>query len=330
VATAWGGTTFFRPIEEPTPEAIHHFVEAKAAFNTARAADDYEHVIELAGDAIEERDDYVDALLLRGTAYLDLDLLNTKGPQGSEEALDDFLEALEDNPNDWIAMGNVGEVHWWLGNYEDSFEWTMRALRLQPDDPVFLINRLQALVVIDPDIELSNEIADLRETFAELPAKLRDDTLEASYSAIELAIEHRPEVSDVQAQLLAALQRMHSEINVSLLMTGDTTPPPVDASVEELHFRLSPDGQMLEVTFDYDGVEEGQRWMYHTYINDQLYPDFSIEPREFDFDVPSGGITLTFENPAGAKGDRFKSGTEIRTEIFVEGNLLNTGEFEVP
>ena len=331
VATAWGGTTFFRPVEEPTPDAIHHLVEARAAFNTARTPDDYEHVIELASDAIEERNGYVDAHLLRGNAHFNLDFLDTEdGPQGSEEALDDFLMALEDNPNDWIATGNVGAVHWWLGNYQDSYKWTMRALQLQPNDPTFLINRLAALVILDPDIELSNEIAELRQRFAELPGSVRESTLEASYTTIEIAIEHRPEVSERQAHLLEALKRMHREINVSLLMTGDTTPPPVDASVQELHFRLTHDGQTLKVYFDYDGVEAGQRWLYHTYINDRLDPNFSTGPSEFDFDVPSGEIILTFESPAGSKGHRFRSGAVVRTEIFVEGNLLNAGEFEVP
>lgn len=325
-ATVWGGITFFRPVEEPTPEAIHHYVEARAAFSTGRTAETLQRVIELAGGAIEKRDDYVDALLLRGSAYFDLDLLDPEGPQGSEEALDDFLEALEDSPSDSAATGNVGAVHFWLGNYEDSLEWTMKALELQPNDPVFLINRLEALVATDPDVELGDEIARLHKAFAELPGQLRDNTLEEAYSSLELAIEHRPEISEGEKRLLEALKGMHRELTVALLMTGETTPPPVDASVQELDFDLSPDGETLEITFGYDGMEAGQRWLYHTFINDRLHPHFSIQPREFDFDVPSGEVTLTFEKTGG----RFESGAEILTEIFVEGNLLSSGEFKVP
>jgi tetratricopeptide (TPR) repeat protein len=331
VATVWGGTTFFRPVEEPTPEAIHHFVEGTQAFNTAQTVADYEHVIELLSHAIEERDGYFDAHLLRGNAYFDLDFFNPKvGPQGSEEALNDWLIALEDNPTDWVATGNVGAVHYWLGNYQEAYEWSNRALELQPHDPVLLINRLEARIALDADIELGNEIADLRARFAELPGWLRDSVLQESYGAMELVVEHRPEVADKEAELLEALKRMHHEIAVSLLMTGDPNPPPVDASVDELHFRLSPDNSTLKVEFDYDGMEAGQEWLYRTYINNQFDPNFSTDLTKFGFTVPSGGVILTFQNPAGFKGYRFRSGATVRTEIFVEGNLLNAGEFEIP
>jgi hypothetical protein len=44
-----------------------------------------------------------------------------------------------------------------------------------------------------------------------------------------------------------------------------------------------------------------------------------------DFDIPDGGILLTFTRP-----DRFRTDRVIRVEIFVEGNLLAAGECTIP
>lgn len=56
--------------------------------------------------------------------------------------------------------------------------------------------------------------------------------------------------------------------------------------------------------------------------------NFSIASQPFDatrFDVPDGGITLTFTD-----GNGFVGGQVMRVEVFVEGNLLSSGEFTVP
>ena len=96
-------------------------------------------------------------------------------------------------------------------------------------------------------------------------------------------------------------------------------------AVDNVTFELSPDGTTLEVLFDYDGMETGQEWLYRTYVNDVQKNEFSTDPEPWAFQVPSGGLVLTFTEPAG-----FTSGDVMRTEVFVEGNLLGAGEFEIP
>ena len=118
---------------------------------------------------------------------------------------------------------------------------------------------------------------------------------------------------------------MQHEIEVSLEMTGEPTPPEVDATVDNIAFVLSPDRTTIEVTFDYDGMSTDQEWIYRSYLNYVDKKEYSTEPEPWAFQVPSGGIILTFTEPAG-----FTSGDVLRTEVFVEGNLLNAGEFTIP
>ncbi|MPZ68850.1 MAG: hypothetical protein GEU71_04910 [Actinobacteria bacterium] len=178
---------------------------------------------------------------------------------------------------------------------------------------------------MDPGRDISDELPRLREIFVELPAWLRDDTLMRAYRATQLAIDYRPELADAERIYIEELRRMQHEIEVSLEMTGEHTPPEVSSTVDNIAFELSADRTTLEVTFDYDGMSADQEWIYRSYINDVVKKEYSTEPEPWSFQVPSGGLVLTFTEPAG-----FTSGDVIRTEVFVEGNLLNAGEFEIP
>lgn len=325
VATIWGVATYAKGVQAPSPKAIDDYVAANVEVNTAEDVEDYEKAIALLDSAIEEREGYASAYLVRGNAYFNLDFLNPDGPQGSEEALADFNRALEYTPDDWVSIGNVGAVHYWLGNYKESLENTEKALALKPDDPVLSLNRVHALIGMDPERDISEELAGLREIFVDLPAWLRDDTLARAYRATQLAIDYRPDLAEAEKVYIEELRRMQHEIEVSLEMTGEPTPPEVTSTVDNIAFALSADRTTLEVTFDYTGMSADQEWIYRSYINDVRKNEYSTEPEPWAFQVPSGGLVLTFTEPAG-----FTSGDVIRTEVFVEGNLLNAGEFEVP
>ena len=324
-ATLWGVVTFLQSVQTPSPKAIDAYVAGTVEVNTAEDAEDYERAIALLDTAIEEREGYANAHLLRGNAYFSLDFLNEDGPQGSKQALEDFNRALELTPDDWVSVGNVGAIQFWLGNYEESLEKTEEALRLKPGDPVLSLNRVHGLIGIDPERDISEEIPRLREIFAELPSWLRDDTLMRSSRSTQLAIDFRPELAAAETAFLEELKRMQHEIAVSLEVNGEPTPPEVEGAVDNVKFELSTDGTTLEVLFDYDGMETGQEWLYRTYVNDVQKNEFSTDPEPWAFQVPSGGLVLTFTEPAG-----FTSGDVMRTEVFVEGNLLGAEEFEIP
>ncbi len=325
VATIWGVATYARGVQAPSPKAIDDYVAANVEVNTAEDVEDYERAIALLDSAIEEREGYANAYLTRGNAYFALDFLNPDGPQGSKEALADFNRALDFNPDDWVSIGNVGAAHYWLGNYKDSLEKTEEALALKPDDPVLSLNRVHALIGMDPERDISKELADLREIFVDLPAWLRDDTLLRAFEATQLAIDYRPEVAEKVKVYIEELRRMQHEIEVSLETTGEHTPPEVTSTVDNIAFELSPDRTTIEVTFDYDGMSTDQEWIYRSYVNYVKKNEYSTEPEPWAFQVPSGGLILTFTEPAG-----FTSGDIIRTEVFVEGNLLDAGEFTIP
>ncbi|MDQ3991021.1 MAG: tetratricopeptide repeat protein, partial [Actinomycetota bacterium] len=274
---------------------------------------------------IGARSTYQEAYVGRGGAHFELDFLNQGGPRGSAEARDDFRRATELDAQDFLAWGNLGAAEFWLGNYEAAAEATRRAVELRPQDPTFNLNAALFLKVDGDEEGYRRQMARAREVFASLPEWLRTFRFANYREVFEVSLEHRPEVAEPLAQLEEDVLRMEHEMDVSLALHGSPTPPSVEATVAPLVFDLSADRTEVTVEFDYTAMESDHRWQYRTYVDGVLDEDFTKEPETWEFDVPDGGLVLTFTKPDG-----FESGTEIRTEVFVEGNLLSAGEYVVP
>lgn len=327
VGTSWGATIWARPVDEPRPAAIDAYVDGLVLTNAGREPADFEQAVAHFTAAIEERPDYIDAHVGRGNAYFAIDFRHPDGPQGSVPAREDFQRAIELGLDDFIAWGNLGAAQWWLGEYEPALASTRRAYEDKPTDLVVSFNYAEAILTVEglDSPAYQAQLDHLQRLLEAAPAWLRDLTTQQFYEAQDLAIRYRPELAERNGAYKEAVLRMHHQIEMSNELYGEPQPPPVDATVGALQFQLSADHTELEVDFDYEGVEPDQQWSYRTYRDGSLDSGLSIEPEPWSFPTPDGGVILTFTD-----GEGFEPGTVIRTEVFIEGNLLSAGEFTVP
>jgi hypothetical protein len=108
---------------------------------------------------------------------------------------------------------------------------------------------------------------------------------------------------------------------------GRPTPPHTDAKVGPLVFQLAT-AKDLKVTFRYTGVKPTDHWLYQTYVDGVRERSFSFGPQlwaKSGFLAPDGGVTLTF-----TLGGGWARGTRVRTEVFLEGNLLSARQYTIP
>ncbi len=94
------------------------------------------------------------------------------------------------------------------------------------------------------------------------------------------------------------------------------------AGISPFMFTLSDDRTQLLVTFDATGVAAGQRWLWRTYRGGVLDPALSHEPEAWPFALSGEQVTITLTLAEG-----FAAGVPVRVEVFLEGNLLQAGEF---
>ncbi len=325
VAAAWGTMIYLRPVEKPSPEAIAAYVDGVTLLNHSDNAEEYTQARADFDEALSHRGEYVEALLARGNAAFSLDFLNPDGPQGSAPARDDFAKAIELGEDDPLAWGNYGATQFWLRDYEGSLRSTQDALRQDPRNITWNTNLTEGLITTGRDAELPAAIATIREIMGEIPGWLLEDSMQGTYEAIDLAIQYRPELADKERALKDQLMEEHHEVLVARRLFGEPVPPPIAATASDLRFDLNEDKTEMTVEFDYTGVEEGQQWFYETYIDGVKDDTFKTEPEPWSFDVPDGGIVLTFTQPDG-----FKTGSTVRTEVFIEGNLVSGTDFVVP
>jgi hypothetical protein len=276
--------------------------------------------------AIEARPDFLEAYLARGSAYFNYDLaVRPGGPQGSPQARDDWRTVVRLDPEDFAGWLDLGAAQFWLQDYPAALRSTRRALEIKDDEPISNLNYALFFMADGDAAGYERQMQRVREVMESIPSWLRNAVMVRYQVVIDRGLESRPAIADGIRTLREDLLRMVHEIEVSNQVNGTPDPPPVDAMVETPAFALSPDGKTLEVTFDYSGMESGQPWLYRTYVDGFRNDSYSIAPQPFDFDVPDGGILLTFTDP-----NRFRTAQVIRVEIFVEGNLLTAGEFTVP
>ncbi len=262
-----------------------------------------------------------------GTIYLStIPRLEDRLTAQKLEALEaDARRAIELGDDSGVAWNLVGAAAWWLGDYRTAELATRRALELDPDDLIVNLNQAEILNINGETAAYAKQLEVVRALFADAPAWQRDGTAEAYYEGIDLALRYRPSVADAERRFRADLRELHQEINVSLRLFGEPDPRPVEATFANTAFSLSEDRRDLRLEFDYEGMSEDLTWLYNTYVDDERDDDASRDPVRWNHDVPDGGLTLTF-----TRDDRWHSGQEVVTELFVEGNMLGTATFVVP
>jgi tetratricopeptide (TPR) repeat protein len=324
VATLWGVAVFARPVEGPSPQAIAAFVEGGALFDAAQGVGDLQQAEAAFTRAIEARPDYVDAYMGRGTTRFRLDLLADGGPVGSVGARDDFAHALALDRLNSVAWGDLGAARFWLGDLRGAGEATRRALALDPDDLTFNLNLGLFLALSDGEAAYESQVARIATLAAgsDVPTWLRRTIFDQAATVLGLIEEYRLEYAATTAAYQERLTRIDHQIEVSKRFFGTATPAPVAAQVGLPSFALSDDGTRLVATWSVTGMAEGERWLWRTYLGGVEDADLSSEPQVWSFGIPDDTLTITLDQPGG-----FAAGVPVRVEVFVEGNLLQAGEF---
>jgi tetratricopeptide (TPR) repeat protein len=326
-----GFVVFLRPVVPPSAEAIDAYVAGKVAFNAVLWEADPELVrpelaeaSEAFTRAIEIRPDYANAYGGRGVTLFRLDLLAPGGPVGSAQAAADFARVVIDNPLDAVAWGNLGAARFWLGDLEGAGEATRRALGIDPEDPTFNLNLGLFLSLTDDEEGYPAQLGRIEQvlTADDVPTWLRRYLFRSSTEVLDLAAEYRPEMRAAVQRFREDLLRLDHQIAVGKQYFGSATPAEIEAAVSPLSFVLSEDRTLLSVAFDATGVVAGQRWLWRTYRDGEEDPTLSHEPEVWPFAVPDQQVTITLTDATG-----FAAGVTVRVEVFIEGNLLQAGEF---
>lgn len=331
-AAVWGVIVFTGSVQKPSTVAIDAYVQAQAKADFADGAGDasavrasFRRVIRDASLAIEAKNDYTEAYILRANAAFTLDFLRPDGPHGSEQARADLDRATSLDSKNYVSWGNLGAAQFWLDDYRAALRSTEHALELQPRDEIFNMNRALMLAILDEDAEYRSQLAILRNVLANQPSWTRDSAVSRYQDVFQLGLKYRPHIAGGIAEFREDLHGIDREIANSLRLIGEPTPRPVAAKLDNFRFELSPDRTVLNVHFSYEGMKADQPWLYDTYVGDERREGFSPPPQQWNFDVPDGGIVLTLTDDGG-----WKRGAAVRVEIFVEGNLLGTGRYTVP
>ena len=279
--------------------------------------------------ALRQRPTFREALLARGTAYFNYDLaVRPDGPHGSAQARDDWAAAVRLDPTDSIGWVDLGAAQFWLGDYRGSLASERTAVELRGTEPISHLDLALDLAVTHDDAGYRREMARVRTVLIAIPSWLRDAVADRYGLVIAKGLRYRPELAPVLNRLHADLLGMVHQIDVSDQVNGSPNPPAVAARVATPSFSLSADRTVVTVAFTYTGMQANEPWLYRTYVDGRRDDNFSIGSEPFDasrFTTPDGGIDLTFTDKAG-----FRAGEVIRVEIFVEGNLLASGEYTVP
>jgi hypothetical protein len=333
-AAGWGASIWLRSVEPPPAQAIQAYAAGQAKLDVVQfdpSADkaDHDEIVADMTKALQARADFREALLARGIAYFNYDLaVRPDGPHGSRQARDDWAAAVRLDPNDFVGWGDLGAAQFWLGEYQASFDSTRRSVQLKGDEPVSNLNLALGYASNHDEAGYQRQMARVRQIMSGIPSWLREAVVNRYSLVIDKALRYRPALTAVITRLREDLLRMVHEIEVSNQVNGTPNPPPVAAKVQAPTFVLSPDRTTLTVSFTYTGMKADEPWLYRTYVNGVRDDNFSIASQPFDatrFDVPDGGIDLTFTDQRGAQ-----TGQVIRVEVFVEGNLLASSEYTVP
>ena len=369
-AMIWGAVIFAERVQRPSPTAIQAYVDGQARFDAityypqepAVRTEQYRLIANHFSRAIEERDDYQEAYLWRGTVRFFADLQQEDGPDGSDEARADFVRAAELNRDDYIAWGNLGAAQFWLDDYEPALRSTARALHLEPDDVIFNLNRALFLVVSGRTDEYEQQMERVREVFVAAPTWLRGLSMIRYDEVIDQGLKHRPRIREGIETLRDDLRELYASVRTS----GEPQPNPVDAELGESSFTLDePDrvgsfgafprvmvnqgvanppsatftppsagsleqggwvtqDRLLRTSISYTRIRRSDRWLLDTYVDGRRVPELSHGPEKWRFKTPRGRFTITLP---GA-GRLYPPGVDVRTEIFVEGNLLGAVEYE--
>ena len=323
-ASIWGLTVFLRPVAPPSAEAIDAYVEGQVALGSASGREQLEHAEEAFTRALAARSAYSDAFFGRGLARAQIGLLREGGPPGSEGARADFERVVALDPLNKVAWGNLAVARLRLGDPGGATAAARRAVEIDPDDPAANLNLAVFLLLGANEEGYATLLAEVRSIFGsgDVSESMRAYLFSGAWQELEMAKLYLPDAAAAAGRGQEDLLRVDHQILVGRELFGTALPEPVAAEISPLGFSLSDDRTELDVTFDATGVAAGQRWLWRTYRSGVVEENLSAAPEAWPFAVPDQQVTITLTLPGG-----FAAGVPVRVEVFIEGNLLQAGEF---
>lgn len=322
-ASIWGLVVLARPVASPSPEAIDAYVEGQVALGSALTVEDLGKAEDAFTRALAARPGYADAYFGRGLARGQIALVGEGGPQGSAGARADFERVVALDSLNQVAWGNLAVARLRLGDPEGAVVAGRRAVDIQPDDPSANLHLAAFLLLSGDTGGYEVQLAVVRSLFGggDVTDAMRAYLLNGTWQELEMAKAYLPDAA-AAARGQEDLLRLDHQITVGREYFGTGLPAPVEAGVSPLGFTLSEDHTQLLVTFDATGVAADQRWLWRTYRAGVVEENLSPAPAPWPFAVPDGPGSISLTAPEG-----FAAGVTVRVEVFLEGNLLQAGEY---
>jgi tetratricopeptide (TPR) repeat protein len=334
-ALAWGVVVLATPVKSPSQQAIAEFAAGAAALNTAQwetaarlpipqVIATYNRAATSLTEAIALGDNGAESYIDRGDAYLVLDLLNTRGPQGSALARNDFARAVQLDPKNYVSWGNLGAARFWLGDYVGALNATTNAISIHTGDPVADMNVAVYNKVLGRNADYRRSLARLRQHFEHIPSWLRNAAVALYRTPIVDAETFRPRIATQVAAFDQDLHAIADSIAVSESEYGRPTSPPSPTKFRFLGYRAA--GTELTVDFAFSGMNPKLKYLDYFYIDNVRLAPYG--PMRWSRVLKGGPSAGTLPLNVGRR-NKWPSGTHVLAEIFVEGNLRVAKEFVV-
>jgi tetratricopeptide (TPR) repeat protein len=335
IALIWGIVIIASPVKSPSQRSIIAYADGAAAGYTAYAETSSglpaaavsattARAIAALSTAIAEGEDGSAPYIARGGAYLESDLHNSRGPQGSPSALTDFSHAVSLDPANYAAWGDLGAAQFWLGDYAGSLSSTEKALSLH-GDPTFDMNVALDDVILGRMSDYRKALAQLRRRLEQTPSWIRNAIVSAYATPIRDAVTYRPAIADRVAAFGQDLHAIADSITVAEKTYGRTTAPPSPAIFKYVGYKLA--GAYLTFDFSVSGLQPQMKYTDWVYVDNTPWGAYGPKPwSQAAYKLSSGPFDWRLTSRVAAGWPR---GTRVLMEIFMDGSLRVAKEIVV-
>ena len=326
--------TVLLPIQRTPETAIAHFVDGQTLSNIAYVApqDEAEELIADALSAfeaaIELDDQYADAYQWHGFTLLQTRLQDAD-PERNARAAEDMEAAIALGSDGSVVYTNLGWAYTLAGDYGSAIDALAAAIDAEPTECTARMNlSLAYLANAQPDASTQTYDGALACLLQESPDEQANLFASALIDLHDLHVlaPNTPGIDDTIERL--------KETSASIKLIGDTSPTETSAKVIEITYAgdISADGDLIDVgksftpgspsiytIINFEQMEVGDAWMVRWVQDGKLYDEYLADKWSGD--------------PASQARVRLRGaplpGGEYHTEVYVDGNLIATDQFEV-
>lgn len=323
----WAMFIFFQPVPDMPEEAMQSYVEGVIQSNAITWASEEKVEEERKQAAIAAFSKAIEINPEYGRAYDQRAYLR----EGSPEAITDYLAAIRYGKDDVFARGNLGWEYYLAGDYQNSLDETLIAVRMDPQECAYRFNLGLIYLAMGRGEEADAAYGHALQCAAASRADWRDWYLQqAALVDLQDLLKRQPGNEAVRKWVVRV-----KEAIAAVALYGDINPRETRARLGDIIF--SPDvdenDQPVEPTTQFvEGTDE----VYATFSFEGMSPDTSY----YTVWYHNGAVDLATPYKSWEGGE---SGTwwirlwyedglpggDWRLEIYVAGHLLVSGEFTV-